>query len=90
VSLTPAPGQRWMNKLQATARIMLLLNEEGLLKPGSYAYRTVRKMISEKIDKWGPEAALVQVMDRKAHLLDQIKILCMWQKSATKLPPSLL
>jgi hypothetical protein len=76
-----------MNKLQAMAKIMMLLNEDGLLKPGSYVYRTVRRMVSDKIDRLGPEASLVQVMDRKSHLLDQIKILCMWHKSTRRNPP---
>jgi hypothetical protein len=76
-----------MNKLQAMAQIMVLLNENGLLRPGSHVYRTVRRMVSDKIDRLGPDAALAQVMDRKAHLLDQIKILCMWHKSTRRHPP---
>jgi hypothetical protein len=76
-----------MNKLQAMAKIMMLLNEDGLLKPGSCVYKTVRRMVSDKIDKLGPEASLVQVMDRKSNLLDQIKILCMWHKSTHRTPP---
>lgn len=61
-----------MNKFQAMAQIMMLLNEDGLLKPGTRVYKIVRKMISDKIDRLGPDAALAQVMDRKAHLLHQI------------------
>jgi len=63
-----------------------LLNEDGLLKPGSPVYKIVRKMISDKIDRLGPEAALGQVMDRKSHLLDQIKIMNMWHKSTRRQP----
>ncbi len=77
-----------MNSLQAMAQIMMLLNEDGLLKPGSHIYKTVRKMASEKIDKLGPEAALLLVMDKKANLLAQIKILSMWHKSARRQPPA--
>ena len=69
-----------MNKFQAMAQIMLLLNEDGLLRPGSHVYQTVRRMISDKIDRLGPEAALVNVVDGKVQLLDQIKILAMWHK----------
>ena len=69
-----------MNKFQAMAQIMLLLNKDGLLRPGSHVYQTVRRMISDKIDRLGPEAALVNVVDGKVQLLDQIKILAMWHK----------
>ena len=69
-----------MNKFQAMAQIMLLLNEDDLLRPGSHVYQTVRRMISDKIDRLGPEAALVNVVDGKVQLLDQIKILAMWHK----------
>ena len=62
-----------MNKLQAMAKIMLLLNEDGFLKPGSQEYKIVRKMVAAKIDRLGPEGALVQVMDTQAHLVAQIR-----------------
>ncbi len=68
------------------AQIMLLLNEDGLLKPGTHVYKTVRRMVFNKIDRLGPDAALVQIIDRKAYLLDQIKILCMWHKSTHRRP----
>ena len=68
------------------AQIMILLNQDQLLKPGSQAYKTVRKMVSDTIDRLGPEAALAQVMDKKTHLLEEIKILCMWHKSTGKRP----
>jgi hypothetical protein len=77
-----------MNKFQAMAQIMLLLNEDDLLRPGSHVYQTVRKMISDKIDRLGPDAALEQIMDRKSHLLHQIKILDMWHKSSGRRLPS--
>ena len=75
-----------MNKFQAMAQIMLLLNEDGLLRPGSRAYHTVRRMISDKIDRLGPDAALVNVVDEKVQLLGRIKILAMWHKSAGMFP----
>jgi hypothetical protein len=62
-----------MNKFQAMVRIMSLLNEDGFLRPGSYEYKVVRKMVGAKIDRLGPEGALVQVMDTKAHLIAQIR-----------------
>jgi len=76
-----------MNKFQAMAQIMLLLNEDGLLRPGSHVYQTVRRMISDKIDRLGPDAALVDVVDGKLQILDQIKILAMWHKSTGRRPP---
>ena len=69
------------------AQIMLLLNEDGLLRPGSHVYQTVRRMISDKIDRLGPDAALVDVEDGKLQILDQIKILAMWHKSTGRRPP---
>ncbi len=76
-----------MNKFQAMAQIMLLLNEDGLLRPGSHVCQTVRRMISDKIDRLGPDAALVDVVDGKLQILDQIKILAMWNKSTGRRPP---
>ena len=76
-----------MNKFQAMAQIMLLLNEDGLLRPGSHVYQTVRRVISDKIDRLGPDAALVDVVDGKLQILDQIKILAMWHKSTGRRPP---
>lgn len=76
-----------MNKFQAMAQIMLLLNEDGLLRPGSHVYQTVRRMVSDKIDRLGPDAALVDVVDGKRQLLDQIKMLAMWNRSSGR-PPS--
>jgi hypothetical protein len=75
-----------MNKFQAMAQSMTLLNQDGLLKPGSQVYKMVRRMISDKIDSLGPEVALTYVIDNKANLLHQIKILCMWHKSKLKRP----
>lgn len=77
-----------MNKFQAMAQIMTLLNEDGLLKPGGQVYKLVRKMISDKIDRLGPESAMRHVLDRKTHLLGQIKVLCMWHKSTRRRPSS--
>ena len=68
------------------AQIMMLLNEDGLLKPGSHAYQTVRRMISDKIDRLGPDGALVTVVDQKRQLLGQIKVLAMWHTSAGRQP----
>ena len=76
-----------MNKVQAMARIMVLLNENGLLKPGSKVYKAVRKMASDKIDRLGPDTALLQIIEKKDQLLDQIRMLNMWYKVSGKKPP---
>ena len=76
-----------MNKLQAMARIMTLLNEGDLLKPGSEVYKTVRQMAANKIDRLGPDAALTLVTDRKAQLLDQIRMLAMWHRTTHRRTP---
>jgi hypothetical protein len=76
-----------MNKVQAMARIMVLLNESGLLKPGSPVYKSVRKIASDTIDRLGPDAALLQIMDRKEQVLDQIRMLNMWYTVAARKPP---
>lgn len=64
-----------MNKFQAMARIMALLNKDGQLKPGSQEYKIARNLISDKIDRLGPEAALAQVEKWRGHILDQIKMM---------------
>jgi hypothetical protein len=64
-----------MNKFQAMARIMAILNQDGQLKAGSREYKIARKIVSSKIDRLGPEAALVQANKWKGHILDQIKMM---------------
>ncbi len=76
-----------MNKFQAMAQIMSLLNQDRLLKPGSHVYKMVRRMVSDKIDRLGPEGALANVIDERTRLREQIKMLCMWHKSTRKQPP---
>lgn len=76
-----------MNKLQATARIMLLLDHNGLLKPGGTVYHKVRQMVTDLIDRLGPDAALDYVTAKRTHFLDQIRLLSMWHKSTRKHPP---
>jgi len=76
-----------MNRFQAMAKIMTMLTEDGSLKPGSREYKTARKLITRKIDRLGPDAALIQVVDRKPHLLEQIEILLALEDSGAKLPP---
>ena len=75
-----------MNKFQAMAQIMSLLNRDDLLKPGSHVYKIVRRMVSEKIDRLGPDRAVADVLKTRTELLDKIKILAMWHKS-TRRPP---
>ena len=76
-----------MNKLQAMAQIMSVLNHDNRLKPGSQVYKMVRRMVAEKIDRLGPEGAVAQVTQNKTQLLDQIRILCMWHRSTRRMPP---
>ena len=76
-----------MNKLQAMARIMVLLNQDRLLKPGSPVYQTVRRMVADMIDRLGPDAALDQVKAKRPRYLDQIRLLNMWHKSTRKHHP---
>jgi hypothetical protein len=64
-----------MNKFQAMARIMAILNQDGKLKPGSREYKIARKIVSSKIDRLGPEAALAQANKWRGHILDQIKMM---------------
>ena len=70
-----------MNRLQAMAEIMSLLNPDGLLKPGNPVYQRVREMASEKVDSLGPEAAVAHVKKDLGHLLDQIKRYYLWHKA---------
>ncbi len=61
-----------MNHLQAIAHAMALLNKKRLLKPGSKEYKIVKKVVSDKIDRFGPEGALAEIKRNLPHLLDQI------------------
>ena len=65
-----------MNKFQAMVRALMLLNDDGLLSPGSDAYHIARKMIACKIDRLGPEAALEQIRGNNAHLVAQVRMIC--------------
>ena len=76
-----------MNRFQAMAKIMAMLTEDGSFKPGSREYKTARKLISRKIDRLGPDAALIQVVDRKPHLLEPIERLLSLEDAGGKLPP---
>ena len=75
-----------MNKFQAMAQAMVLLNEGELVKPGSKEYKTVRRMISEMIDRMGPDAAINEIRRTKSELQTQIKIMCMWNHSTCREP----
>ncbi|MGD9311011.1 MAG: hypothetical protein PVG51_17840 [Desulfosarcina sp.] len=76
-----------MNRFQAMAQIMAMLNKDGSLKPGTKLYKTVREMVTDKIDRLGPEAAAKEVQAKKAHFLHQIKILNMYYKHPERFPP---
>lgn len=64
-----------MNKFQAMVQIMAMINEDHDLIPGSREVKLIRRVISDKIDRLGPEGALVQIMDTKSHLMAQIQSL---------------
>jgi hypothetical protein len=64
-----------MNRFQAMAKIMAMLSEEENLKQGSREYKIARKLVSKKIERLGPETALLQVADRRHQLMEQIGIL---------------
>ncbi len=69
-----------MNKFQAIVQIMVILCKDAHLKPGSTVYKVVREKVSQRIDIWGPDAALLNVIDRKPQILHQIKMLKRWQE----------
>ena len=73
-----------MNKFQAMAKIMMILNEDGLLRPGTRVHKILRRMVSEKIDRLGPEAAIFQVVDRQAQIRDHIRMLNKMEGDARK------
>lgn len=65
-----------MNKFQAMIRALMLLDEDGILAPGSCEYKMARKMIAHKIDRLGPDAAFEQIKGNRAHLLAQVRMIC--------------
>ena len=75
-----------MNRLQAMAQIMMLLNRNGLLKPGNPVYKHVRKMAAGIIDRLGPDEALAYVRQNHTEFLDRIRILGMWHNATGKKP----
>jgi hypothetical protein len=75
-----------MNKFQSMAKIMAILCEESHLKPGTPVYKIVRERVSERIDILGPDATLLNVIDRKPQILDQIKTLINWRRKGRPMP----
>ena len=75
-----------MNRFQAMAKIMAMLTEEENLKPGSREYQIARKLVSKKIDRLGPETALLQVVDRRHKFMEQIGILMVLEDFGIKHP----
>lgn len=75
-----------MNRFQAMAQIMAILREGGHIKPGTQEYKVARKVVSNKIDRLGPEAALAQAKKWKAHILDQIRTEDMLEEIKEKFP----
>ncbi len=62
-----------MNKFQAMARIMAILNEDGRFKKGSRKYKIARMLASKKIDAMGPDAAYSRVKWNKYELLVDVE-----------------
>jgi hypothetical protein len=60
-----------MNKFQAMAQIMEILCEGKHTEPGTQEYRVARKLVSNKIDNLGAEAALEQAKRLKGKFLEQ-------------------
>ncbi|PID39635.1 MAG: hypothetical protein CR984_06300 [Proteobacteria bacterium] len=75
-----------MNRLQAMARIMMLLSSDDRLKPGDHVYRIVRKKAADIIDRYGPDDGLKYVQEHQGYLTDQIKILHVWYRSGNRMP----
>ena len=78
-----------MNKFQAMAQIMAMLNKDGALKPGTRVYKTVRKMVADKIDRIGATAAFNEVRAKRPHFLDQVELLKMWYRHPERFPPDI-
>jgi hypothetical protein len=75
-----------MNRFQAMATIMAMLTDDGCLIRGSREYAIARKLVARKIERLGPDAALIQVVDRMAYLMDQIRTLV--ESEETRWEPS--
>ena len=65
---------------------MAMLNKDGSLKPGTKVYKIVREIVSDKIERLGAETAFREVRAKKAHFLDQIKMLSTYYKHAERFP----
>ena len=66
-----------MDRSDAMAEIMTILNEAGRLIPGDRPFRIVTDYIEFKIDRLGPEKAIQDVMSTKDHLVAQIEQMTM-------------
>ena len=72
--------------IRSAQRCIISLTEEENLQQGSREYKIARKLVSRKIDRLGPENALLQVVDRRYQLMEQIKILKSLEDSGIKNP----
>jgi hypothetical protein len=66
------------------AEIVMELVDYPNLKQGSREYKIARKLVSKKIDRLGSETALLQVVDRRHQLMEQIGILMSLEDSGIK------
>lgn len=61
-----------MDKSDAFAQAMAILNEVDILILGTHEYKVATRWVSSMIDKRGPEEALEQIKDAKLYLSDRI------------------
>lgn len=50
------------------AKIIVMHTEKVVIVPGTREYKIAKKWITRKIDRIEPDAAWIQVVDRKPHL----------------------
>ena len=75
-----------MNRFQAMAVIMTILQEDGRLKPGTPEYKIARKLVTRKIDQLGPDATVEQVKRWKSSVLDRIDTMATLQNLEETFP----
>ncbi|MGD8703168.1 MAG: hypothetical protein PVG51_18760 [Desulfosarcina sp.] len=75
-----------MNRLQAIAKIMAMLIEDGRIKPGSREYKIARRIASRKIERLGPDGALAQTIHRHAEMMRQVEMVIALEDSGATMP----
>jgi len=75
-----------MNRFQAMAQIMAILTEDSKLKPGSREYKLARKLVTKRLDRLGPVAALASVRSNKEGFVNQIEMLSAYDELGRPIP----